>query len=175
VTRRGLALSRFLLTFFGLGIAVLSAIIVMDFLLYFVNGAFLDPLLVIGSGISFLVELASFIGLMFIISHLVKSTISLITIGIVLVIVLDFLPNVVGTFGGASSISYIQQLILADFANPATFVSVVNVFLTNQVASISVPIAPAIYGVTLGSIAVAGVLWVLLPLAVFLRLATRRD
>ncbi|MFI5420357.1 MAG: ABC transporter permease, partial [Nitrososphaerales archaeon] len=176
VTRRGLALSRFFSTFLALGVTVLGAIILIDFILRFFTGSFLDPMLVLGTALSFLVELAAFIGVMFLISHLVKSSISLILVGIALVIALDFLPSIIGALGAtAGSLSFIQDTILLDFANPAQFTSLMNVMLTNQVLSLSVSIDPSIFGVTIASMLVAGLVWSIVPLAIYLQLATRRD
>lgn len=179
VSRRGLALSRFFSTFIGMAIAISIAMGVVDGLVMYYTNLFLSTTFLLASIGAFLVELAAFIGIMMLLSRVLKSTGLLIGIGIGLFLVFDFLWSVILalvlelTRTGFGSTDYIGYLIAGDFVNPAQFIQLVITYLTSQ--SSGVLISPSQYGITIPSILATGILWVVLPLAGFLYLATKRD
>jgi len=90
VTRRGLAMSRFLSTIVAFTIASAAAVGVVDLLLNSIGGSFLDQSYVLSIIAGLVVEVAAFTGLIFLLSHLLRSTGALLGISIVLFVVLDF-------------------------------------------------------------------------------------
>jgi ABC-2 type transport system permease protein len=179
ITRRGLAMSRFLSTLAAFSIAIVASVGVVDLVLNSVAGSFLpqDYVLAIIAGL--VVEVAAFTGLIFLLSHLVKSTGSLLGISIGLFVVLDFFWGLIIflltlLLGGAQgSFVALQATYLSYYANPAQFLNLVNayVFQTSVVAFVS----PSSYGVTLPAIVLDGVLWAVAPFIIFLYLAVKRD
>ena len=103
----------------------------------------------------------------------------MIGISIGLFVVLDFFWSLFALlFASATSVTvgsarYLQISIVAAFANPTQFLSLVRAYAENQFQS--VPIVPSNYGITLATLALAGFLWIAVPLAGFLYLAVKRD
>src|SRR5207245_8185188 len=115
-------------------------------------------------------------------SHLVRSSGLLIGIGIGLFIVLDLFWSVIIYFItillGATSGSAVavQAAIASYFFNPAQFISLVYIYLTNQFTGFAfVQIIPSDYGITIATLVGAGILWIAIPLAIFMYLSTKRD
>src|SRR3989442_3760704 len=90
VTKRGLAMSRFLSTVLSFTLASAAAVGVVDLLLNSIGGSFLDQSYVLSIIAGLVVEVAAFTGLIFLLSHLLRSTGALLGISIVLFVVLDF-------------------------------------------------------------------------------------
>jgi ABC-type transport system involved in multi-copper enzyme maturation permease subunit len=134
------------------------------------TGSFVDATLTAAAVSSFLVEVAAFVGLMFLYSHLVKSSGLLIGIGVVLFIVLDLFWQVIifaltSLMGGTpSSAVYLQANIVADFFNPMQFVTLVYTYLTDQFTSN--PIQPSTYGITATTLVAAAVIWISFPFSI---------
>jgi ABC-2 type transport system permease protein len=186
VSRRGLSLSRYLSSFVAMAIAVSIAIAVVDGIVRYFTGSFLASTLVFSSAGAFFVELATFTGIMMLLSHLTKSSGLLIGIGIGLFIVIDFfwgtIMSLVAVLANVQygTIGFFQIAVLSQFANPAEFVSLIVTYLTHQASFVGIsgftfPITPSQYGITVPAIVATGVLWVAVPLAVFLYLAIKRD
>ncbi len=179
VTRRGLSISRFFSTYLAMAVAVAIAIAVIDGLVYYFGHTFVDATFLAAATAGFLVELAAFVGIMFFLSHLVKSSGVLIGIGIGLFLVLDFFWGLIALLiaeaihVGPGSEVYYEISVAMQFANPAQFVSLVTTYLTNQ--SGFGPITPSQYGITIPSIVGAALLWIAIPFAIYLYLATHRD
>lgn len=186
VSRRGLSISRFLSSFAATAIAVSISIAVVDSIAFYFSKSFVSSTIILSSAGAFFVELAAFIGIMMLLSHIVKSSGALIGIGIGLFIVIDFfwgiitgiLANISNTPYGSTG--YYQLLIFAQFVNPAQFVSLVDTYLTHQASFVglsffNLAITPEAYGITIPAIIVTGILWIAVPLAVFMYLAVRRD
>jgi len=181
VTRRGLVSSRLLSIFMALGIAVVVSVGAMDIIIDLFNKSFVSSTLLVGASATLLVELAVFIELMLLVSHLVRSNSQLIGAGLALFLGLGFLASLVvapiaGLLGAApGSVGYIQATIISDFLNPAQLISLVIVYLTHQVPGYGIPVQPAAYGVTILTITVAMTLWIMAPLAVLLLVVRKRD
>src|SRR3989441_364694 len=179
VSRRGLVLSRFLSTLLAISLAVVASVGIVDAILNNVTGSFLSQDFVLAMIAALLAEVAAFSGIVFLLSHLVKSSAVLLGISIGLFVVLDFFWSLIiylltallgGTVGSAV---YIQTTILANLANPAQFVSLVDTYMFGS--SSGVLIQPANYGLTLPVLIVDGVSWAVAPFVAFLYLAMKRD
>ena len=179
VTKRGLAMSRFLSTVLSFTLASAAAVGVVDLLLNSVGGSFLDQSYVLAIIAGLAVEVAAFTGLIFLLSHLLKSTGALLGISIVLFLVLDFFWSLIillltfllgGTSGSAVAL---QATFLSYYANPAQFLSLINVYVLQS--SSGVLLQSSSYGVTLLAVILDGILWAVLPFIAFLYLAVKRD
>ena len=179
ISRRGLAISRFLSTLIALAVAAIASVGIVDLVLNQVLGSALpqDYALAIISGL--VVEVAAFTGLIFLLSHLVKSTGVLLGISIVLFVVLDFFWGLIiflltlllgGTSGSAVAV---EATLVSYYANPAQFLQLINVYVFQSSSGIS--LQSSNYGVTLPAIVLDGLLWAILPFLAFLYLAVKRD
>ncbi len=189
VTRRGLSLSRYVSSFAGISVATLASVAALDLIAQHFSGLFIDASILISSTAGLLVELAAFIGTMMLLSHLVRSSGSLIGIGVGLFLVIDFFQGVIATLVTSvlgiqsGSVGFYQLSVSLEFVNPAAFVSLVGTYLTGTISSVGLPvlagqsfsIVPQAYGITIPTIVAAAVLWILVPLACFLYMAIRRD
>jgi ABC-2 type transport system permease protein len=179
ISRRGLAISRFLSTLTALAVAAIASVGIVDLLLNQVLGSALpqDYALAIIAGL--VVEVAAFTGLIFLLSHLVKSTGVLLGISIVLFVVLDFFWGVIVFFltfllGGTSGSAVAAEATLVSYyANPAQFLQLINVYVFQSSSGIG--LQSSNYGVTLPAIVLDGLLWAILPFLAFLYLAVKRD
>lgn len=179
ISRRGLAISRFLSTLTALAVAAIASVGIVDLLLNQVLGSALpqDYALAIISGL--VVEVAAFTGLIFLLSHLVKSTGLLLGISIVLFVILDFFWSLIvflltlllgGTSGSAVAL---EATLISYYANPAQFLQLINVYVFQSSSGIG--FQSSNYGVTLPAIVLDGFLWAILPFLAFLYLAVKRD
>jgi ABC-2 type transport system permease protein len=179
ITRRGLAMSRFLSTLAAFSISIVASVGVVDLVLNSVAGSFLSQDYVLAIIAGMVVEVAAFTGLIFLLSHLVKSTGSLLGISIGLFVVLDFFWGLIVfgltlLLGGAQgSFVGLQATYLSYYANPAQFLNLVNAYVFQSLVGAFV--SPSSYGVTLPAIVVDGVLWAVAPFIIFLYLAVKRD
>ena len=179
ISRRGLAISRFLSTLTALAVAAIVSVGLVDLVLNEVVGSVLpqDYALAIISGL--VVEIAAFTGLVFLLSHLVKSTGVLLGISIVLFVVLDFFWGLIiflltlllgGTSGSAVAL---EATLVSYYANPAQFLQLINVYVFQS--SSGTTLQSSNYGVTLPAIVLDGFLWAILPFLAFMYLAVKRD
>jgi ABC-2 type transport system permease protein len=186
VSRRGLSISRFVSSFSAMAIAVAVAVGVVDGIAWYYTKSFVSSSVIISSTLAFFVELAAFIGIMMLLSHIVKSSGALIGIGVGLFIVIDFFWGILLsltislTNTGFNSASYFRDIIIAEFVNPAQFVGLVDTYITHQasfvgISPFSFPLTPSQYGVTIPTIVATGLLWIALPLAAFLYVAVKKD
>src|SRR3989441_29484 len=179
ISRRGLAISRFLSTLTALAVAAIVSVGLVDLVLNEVVGSVLpqDYALAIISGL--VVEIAAFTGLVFLLSHLVKSTGVLLGISIVLFVVLDFFWGLIiflltlllgGTSGSAVAL---EATLVSYYANPAQFLQLINVYVFQT--SSGTALQSSNYGVTLPAIVLDGFLWAIVPFLAFMYLAVKRD
>jgi ABC-2 type transport system permease protein len=180
VTRKGLSLSRYLSTFLALSIAIGITVGVVDAILRYFGGSFLSAQVLLSSTGAFLVELAAFVGLVYLFSHLVRSAGLLIGLSIGLFIILDFLWGAIVFLVAVAfkvdtgSLIYAQVSTIASYFNPAQFIQLVILYITN-ISSFGFSVPPSSLGVSIPSLVLAGVLWIVLPLGAFLFLAIKRD
>ena len=179
VTKRGLAMSRYLSTVLSFTLASAAAVGVVDLLLNSFGGSFLDQSYVLAIIAGLAVEVAAFTGLIFLLSHLLKSTGALLGISIVLFLVLDFFWSLViflltlalgGTSGSAVAL---EATFVSYYANPAQFLSLINIYILQS--SSGILLQPSSYGVTLPAVILDGILWAVAPFLAFLYLAIKRD
>ncbi len=179
VSRRGLAASRYASTTLAIGLAVVGSVGVVDLILSSVAGGFLSQEFMVAVIAALLVEVAAFTGLVFLFSHLVKSTGALLGIMIGLFIVLELFWGLIvflvtslmgGTPGSAVSI---QASVLASFANPAKFISLTIQYVLGS--SSGVAIQPSAYGLSPPALVLDGLFWAVGPFLLFLYLAMKRD
>ncbi|MGD0318530.1 MAG: ABC transporter permease subunit [Nitrososphaerales archaeon] len=186
ISRRSLSLSRYLSSFAAMAVAVVVAVGVVDLITFHYSGLFVASNVILPSTAAFMVELAAFIGIMMALSRLLRSSGSLVGLGIGLFIIFDFFWGFLlvllayVTKIGMGSVPFIRLFIGAEFLNPAQFIALVDTYLTHSVSSVVFSfggslIIPSDYGVTVWSIAATGALWIAIPLAAFLYLSTRRD
>jgi len=187
VTRRGLSLSRYLSTFAAMSAAIVVSVAIVDLIAQSFTHSFVSPSIVISSTGALVVELAAFIGIAMLLSHLVKSSGTLIGLSVALFLVIDFFQGLIVTIAATilqisrGSVAYYRISVALDFLNPAQFISLVETYFTNVVrfvGIISTPsfsITPQDYGITAPAIVLTGALWISIPLVCFLYLAIRRD
>jgi ABC-2 type transport system permease protein len=186
VSRRGLSISRYVSSFIAMAIAVAISVAVLDLIARSFTGAFVDSNIILASTGAFFVELAAFMGIMMLLSHLTKSSGALIGIGIGLFIVIDFFWSIILTLATNAanipfySTGFFQVFVIGQFANPAEFVALVITYLTHNLSLVGfstfgLTVTPSQYGITIPAIVATGILWVVAPLAIFLYLAIKRD
>jgi ABC-2 type transport system permease protein len=179
VTRRSLLLSRFIAGLIASAAAVMITILVVDLIFALKLNQYLSATFIFSSWASLVVEVAAFIGLLFAISQLTKSTGALIGAGIGLFLVLDFLWSLIiflalsaaGTSFGSDYALHIETLL--DFFNPSQYLALVQIYQTHTI--LNVPVNISSYGVTLATLLIDGLAWVLLPLLLALWLVVRKD
>ena len=178
VTRRGLAMSRFLSTVAAFTIASAAAVGVVDLVLNNLGGSFLDQSYVLAIIAGLVVEVGAFTGLIFLLSHLLKSTGALLGISIVLFIVLDFFWSLIiflvtlALGGTGGSFVALQATYYSYYANPAQFLNLINAYVFQ---SSNTAVQASSLGVTLPAIVLDGLLWTTVPFILFLYLAVKRD
>ena len=179
VTRRSLAISRFLSTILAITIATIASVGIVDLILGIVTGSTLSSSYILAIIAGLVVEIAAFTGLVFLFSHLFKSTGSLLGLSIGLFIFLDFFWNFIvfllaavlgGTLGSAV---YLQATIISYYANPAQFLNLVNIFFFQSTNGLA--IQGSNYGLTLPTLVFVGIVWSVAPFIIFLYLAVKRD
>jgi ABC-2 type transport system permease protein len=184
ITRRGLALTRYTSVLLAMSAAIIIALAVIDIIAGTLLGSFLSTGFLVATVGSLIVEAAAFIGIVFIVSHLLKSTGAVVGLSITLWAVFDFFWSllifiIAYAIGfGVGSEGFTKISIISDFVNPAQFYSLVGTYFSNSTVGgfgSGVTIEPSAYGVTVLTVSAAGVLWVLVPLALFVWLAVKRD
>ncbi|MDG7008720.1 MAG: ABC transporter permease subunit [Nitrososphaerota archaeon] len=186
VSRRGLSVSRYLSIVLALASAIGTTILVMVALADTLIGSVAGWTTFAGyTFISLVVEAAAFVGLVMLLSHLLKSTGALIGLAITLWVFLEFLWGVVllgvdTALGyGANSASALGVVLHSYLLNPSQYYLLVRDYVNNLAINTSggttVPISPAAYGLTPIVLGIDGILWVVLPFALFYYRATRRD
>ena len=185
VTRRGLALSRYISILLSISVALVVTMAVMEVISKAMLGSVLSPAFAAYTVGSLIVEAAAFIGIVMLLSHVLKSSGSIVGLGVGLWIILDFFWGLLILIAALAlgveigSGNYLGLTIQSAFFNPAQFYVLVGDFLNGLSISSSfgtqIRISPATYGLTPYSIALAGVFWVLVPAGLFLYSASRRD
>ena len=182
VSRKGLAISRFLSTFVAMAVAISISMAFVDIIVWHFTNSFISGAIILSSAAAFFVELAAFIGIMMLLSHLTKSSGVLIGIGVGLFVVIDFfwgiIISIVGLLVGAQQFGYTNEYlriaIAGEFVNPAQFVGLVVTYLTHTTSSVGIGtlggilITPSAFGITIPTIVVTGLFWAIVPFAAFL-------
>lgn len=182
VTRQGLITSRFLANSVSIGVAVLISMLVGDLVIrYFFN---MDLTLYFSLFFiwTYIVEGLSFLALMYMFSHIVRSQGALLGVAIALFIVMDIFwliipAAVLGGFGVSRvSSTYIYGNVAFGYASPAGYGGLVQFLFTNHVGLLSTAtVNPAAYGVTAPILIVAGILWIMVPFTLAYYLSRKYD
>ncbi len=185
ITRRGLALSRFISILLSISVALVVTMSVMEVISQALLGSILSPAFAAYTVGALIVEAAAFTGIIMLLSHVLKSSGSIVGLGVGLWILLDFFWGLLILIAALAlgvqigSGNYLGLTIQSAFFNPAQFYVLVGDFLNGLSISSSfgtqIPISPATYGLTPVSIVADGLLWVLVPAGLLLYCASRRD
>jgi ABC-2 type transport system permease protein len=179
ISRRGLAISRFISNTLAIIFALIVSIVILDLISFYLLGSFLPSNLVLLSIGSIVVEVIAFIGISYFLSHVVKSSGTLLGLLIfVYILYVFFWSLIVFAISNAMGIAfnssqYILINLISYFFNPYEFPSLVNVFLNNNF--IGLPINPSLYGVNIYTLTIDGLAWLIIPFLAYLYLATKRD
>ncbi len=185
VTRRSLGLSRYFSFVIALSVAIIVAVVVMEVISQVLLGAALSATFALSTAGSMVVEAAAFVGIVMLLSQVVRSQGNMILVSVGLWVFLDFFWTIIVFFASAvlgvqiGSGNYLALTIQSSFFNPAQFSSLVGEYLNGVSITSglggSTPISPATYGLTPLTLALTGAFWVLVPLLGFLYLVARRD
>jgi ABC-2 type transport system permease protein len=185
VTRRGLALSRFISILLSISVALVVTMAVMEGISQALLGSILSPAFAAYTVGALIVEAAAFIGIMMLLSHFLKSSGGIVGLGVGLWILLDFFWGLLVLIAAfvlrvqIGSGDYLGLTIQSSFFNPAQFYVIVGDFLNGLSISSSfgtqIPISPATYGLTPFSIVLDGLFWVIAPVGLLFYSASRRD
>lgn len=182
VTRLGLSISRYISIILALTVSIFLLSGTMDLAAYYVTGKLISAD-ILGTFIAaFIVVSVIFTGLMLMLSHIVKSTGALLGLGIGIWLGITMFWGLI-IYLAASSMGI--SLLSEDYVRLSSSLSLINptqypnLFDTIRRGYIMIPgearIDPAKYGVTIQTVTLSAILWVVIPLAIYLYLATRRD
>ncbi|MGA8303618.1 MAG: ABC transporter permease subunit [Thermoplasmata archaeon] len=182
VTMRGLATSRFLAALTALLFAVGVGIALSDGLMHLAVGSFVLPSYLLSIYLGFVIVIAFFVGLVFLLSHLVRSTATLLAVGMGLFLLFGIFWNSlvfaleplfgvsIGTRAGATF-----QVGLS-FLDPLQYPALFLAAITNATPNVATGIggSPAAYGITPVTLTLASLSWVVIPFVLLLwRIRTR--
>lgn len=182
VTRQGMITSRFIANAVSIGISVVLSTILGDLIIIHFFGKGLSLYFSLFFMWTYIIEGFSFLALMYMAAHLVKSQSRLLGIAIALFIIMDIfwliIPAAILGGLGISRVSstYILGNVAFGYASPAGYGSLVQFFFTDHIGFLStVSVNPATYGVTEIYLILAGLLWVLIPYGITYYLARNFD
>jgi len=180
ITRTKLTLSRFVSIMIAIAISITITILIVS---YLISSTLHVPMFsfsfTLYSILALLVDTGAFVLLIFIFSHLVKSTSALIGISIALFVIFDFFWSIIvfavsEALGyGILSLNYYKVDVILSYINPAQFYSLVSAYLTGSYGGFSSN--PSVLGINPVNIVIAGILWIAVPLAILYYLAKYRD
>ena len=153
-----------------MAVAISISMVVVDGIVWYYTKSFVSSTIMLSSAGAFFVELAAFIGIMMLLSRVIKSSGLLVGIGIALFMGIDFFWSaIIGlvtlvTQTNFGSLTYYGYFITGEFVNPAQFVGLIDMYLTHQTVMVGIggfggfPITPSQYGITIPSIVITGLL-----------------
>jgi len=179
VSRRGLAISRFASTALAMVVAVVLTIFALDIVVDYASG-YLLTWDFMGTTIGALsVEATAFVGIMFVLSRVIRSGGGLVGIGVGLWAILELFWTVIVFLiayllnYGFGSAAFYRLTVDSSFFNPAQYFGLISSYTSSSIVGLQ--FNPADYGLTPYTIIAAGVLWVALPFFLFLYLAVKKD
>ncbi len=134
--------------------------------------------------LALIVEAAAFLGIVLTFSHIMKSTGTLLGIGIILFLVFSFFwGTIVFAISSAlginfASADFIRLNIILSYFNPSEYPSLFYIYILNKISIFSgftINISPEEYGLSLINLIITGIAWIIIPLATFLYLTIKRD
>jgi ABC-type transport system involved in multi-copper enzyme maturation permease subunit len=131
---------------------------------------------------TYMIEGVTFLAIVYLISHLVKSQGALLGASIGLFVVLDLFWQIIpaailAAFGISSGTSeYVSTTIILDYISPAGYSSLIQALLTNHLGTfVTQTINAGAFGISSISLLIAGLLWMVVPFVAAYLLAVRRD
>ncbi|MCL4333634.1 MAG: ABC transporter permease [Candidatus Thermoplasmatota archaeon] len=187
INKGGAIRSRFLANSVVVSSSILVAIVISDLISYRYFHVLMPLSFVLDTWWAFSIIGVSFIAISYIFSHILRSPGALLGALIAVFFIFGLFWNVifdviVAAFSISSGTSsYITFQVLFNYANPAGYASLFELFITHSLGGglggfgSSQSINPAYYGVTPVQLAVAGILWVAVPFLIAQYLAVKRD
>ncbi|MCL4446920.1 MAG: ABC transporter permease subunit [Thermoplasmatales archaeon] len=187
ITKGGAIRSRFLANSVVVASSILVAIIISDLISYRYFHIFMPPTFILYMWWAYSVIGVSFLAISYIFSHILRSPGALLgaliavffIFGLFWTVIFDVIVAAFSITSGTSS--YITFQVLFNYANPAGYASLFQLFITHGLGGglgsfgSSQSINPAYYGVTPVLLIIAGVLWIGIPFAIAQFLAVKRD
>lgn len=177
VTRSGALTSRYLANVVAILVASAISLFVMDAFFGFYLKSYLTITVILQSLWALFVESAAFIGIVYIFSHIFKSQGALLGISIALFLVLDLFWSIIieivlttGFHYTIFSASYTSALYKLYFVNPGSYFSLITNFIISP-QNLGLPT----YGITATNLAIAGVLWIIIPVSIAYYISRKRD
>ena len=174
VSRRGLAVSRYVSVLISLAAASVVTMLVMAAMCLVWIGIAITPLNLFALVLGVFVEAAAFAGIVFVLSRVFRSYAKILGVAFVVYILTTFIPLLFRVPGSAMAVYNV--------VNPARYVA----YAQSYVANVNVAGAlssgealahfnPASIGLTLPVLFAVAALWIVLPLGAFLYLSVKRD
>lgn len=183
VSRLGLVTSRYLAVIAALVLALTVAVVTLDGLIDWVYAGFLPLSVVLSLFGALLVETGAFTGMIFLLSHALRSTGALVGIGLGLfafftvgwLILFPLLASLTDNF---CTPGYQTAVIELAFLNPTQFLGFAEDLFLGSVQNLcgfGAATTPAAYGISYGSVISAGVAWVLAPAGALVYVVRHHD
>lgn len=182
VSRQGLIASRFTANAVSIGISVIFSMVAGDLIIQYFFGQPLSLYFSLFFIWTYLIEGLSFLGLMYLFAHIVRTQSQLLGVAITMFIIMDIFwliipAAILGGLGvSRASTTYILGNVAFGYASPAGYGSLVQFFFTNHIGFLSTEnVNPAAYGVTELYLIISGLLWVLVPYVITYYLSKNFD
>ena len=182
VTKIGAMSSRYIATMSAILLSIAISIFVVDLFMNYYFDAFVSIGIVLNVIWGLAVEAAAFLGIMYILSHVLKGQGGILGIGIALFLVLVLfwsllimpliLIEVFHYVIGSPAYTHAQTVMF--YINPGSYMSLMETISLNELSS-SLGQSVSTYGITAVNVVVAGILWIVVPLGIAIYLARSRD
>ncbi len=187
ITKGGAIRSRFLANSVVVALSIIAAVIVSDLISYRYFHVFMPLPFILEVSWAYSIVGVSFLAIAYLFSHLLKSPGALLgaLIGVFMIfglfwsVIFDVVVSAFSISSGTSS--YITLQVLFDYANPAGYASLFQLFLNHTLGGglgsfgSSQSINPAAFGVTPILLFISAVLWIGAPFILAQQLAMKRD
>ena len=182
ITRGEIIFSRFISNSVAIIGAVALSMLFSDLIINHYLGSYLSAYFDVYFIWTYVVEGLSFLALVYLFSHLVKSQGALLGAAIAIFVVWDLFWTIIpiailSALGiGSSTNTYLSAEVLFNYISPAGYGSLVQTFFTGKIGLISsTSINPALFGINVPLLITAGILWMVVPFAIAFSLAVKRD
>lgn len=182
VTKGRIILSRYIGNVGSLFIGMVVGSLLFEIFLYRATGSYL-PANYLGLLVwVYLVQIAAFTGLIYLVSQFVRSQGGILGIAIAIFLAYGFFWTLVveplilryGFHAQAGTTTYTLYSVILDAISPAGYSSL-TIFLLDSLSSITRSFNAASFGVTNLSVAIIGVVWVVVPILVAYIIGRKRD
>ena len=182
ITRGEIIFSRFISNSVAIIGAVALSMLFSDLIINHYLGSYLSAYFDAYFIWTYVVEGLSFLALVYLFSHLVKSQGALLGAAIAIFVVWDLFWTIIpiailSALGiGSSTNTYLSAEVLFNYISPAGYGSLIQTFFTGKIGLISsTSINPALFGINVPLLITAGILWMVVPFAIAFSLAVKRD